>query len=257
MKPLLLLVLALLAGCSTSRDLDQSRALHFQSGHTHPTHLISADALQPGDMLLSSATSVQSWGIRLFSMTGVSHAAIYIGEGQVAEAVGSGVKITPLADEIDESNNLLALRPTLVTPEQAEKLRAFALQQQGKKYNFKGIVMFMPFMVSRRLCELPLMNASLRDNCLTALASVQMGNINEPENNRYFCSEFVLDGYRSAGIELLHGEAHWMSPADLLHLREGDVSAWRAQQTMRYIGHLKMWNLGDILSLRSPKRQSD
>jgi len=62
MKPLLLLVLALLAGCSTSRDLDQSRALHFQSGHTHPTHLISADALQPGDMLLSSATSVQSWG---------------------------------------------------------------------------------------------------------------------------------------------------------------------------------------------------
>ncbi|ERK13899.1 putative lipoprotein [Pantoea sp. AS-PWVM4] len=253
---LFVLVIFLLAGCSTAPKHQQGFPLKFQSVSTHPSALIAADALQPGDLLLSSATSLQSWGIRLFTLTGVSHAAIYLGDQRVAEAVGSGVNIIPLDRAIAESNNLLALRIPGITVEQTLRLREFSDLQQGKKYNFKGIVMFMPFMVSRRVCELPLVNEQVRSNCLTILANVQLADEENPESDRFFCSEFVLAGYRYAGIELLAGQANWVSPADLLHLREGDVSAWHAQQPIEYIGHLKRWNLKEILSLRSPDRQA-
>ncbi|WP_336777980.1 YiiX/YebB-like N1pC/P60 family cysteine hydrolase [Pantoea sp. USHLN256] len=182
--------------------------------------------------------------------------AIYLGDEQVAEAVGSGVKIIPLNHAIDESNSLLVLRVPGMTSEQMLRLREFADLQQGKKYNFKGIVMFMPFMVSRRLCELPLVNEEVRSACLTAMARVQLADVDDPQANRFFCSEFVLAGCRHAGIELLQGQANWVSPADLLHLRDGDVSAWQAQQNMQYVGHLKRWNLKEILGLRSANRQA-
>lgn len=249
------LAFSLLAGCSTAPQHQPGFPLKFQSASTHPSTLIAADALQPGDLLLSSATSIQSWGIRLFSLTGVSHAAIYLGDQQVAEAVGSGVKIISLERALAESNNLLALRVPGMTPAQIQLLREYSDQQLGKKYNFKGIAMFMPFMVSRRVCELPLVNERVRSHCLTALANVQLADEEQPQPDRFFCSEFVLAGYRYAGIELLEGQANWVSPADLLHLREGDVSAWHAQQPIEYIGHLKRWNLKEILSLRSPNRQ--
>ncbi|WP_343553884.1 YaeF family permuted papain-like enzyme [Pantoea sp.] len=250
------LLMLLLAGCSTGSKPDHSFPPQLQSASTRPTMLISADALLPGDLLLSSATSPQSWGIRLFTLTGVSHAAIYLGDHQVAEAVGSGVKIIPLNHAIDESNNLLVLRVPGMTSDQMLRLREFANMQQGKKYNFKGIVMFMPFMVSRRVCELPLVNEGLRSACLTALARVQLADVDDPQANSFFCSEFVLAGYRHAGIELLQGQANWISPADLLHLREGDISAWQTQQNMQYVGHLKRWDLKEILSLRSANRHA-
>lgn len=255
MKILWLLML-LLTGCSTAPQPERAFPPQLQSASTRPTALISSSALMPGDLLLSSATSPQSWGIRLFTLTGVSHAAIYLGDEQVAEAVGSGVKIIPLNLAIDESNSLLVLRVPGMTSEQMLRLREFADLQQGKKYNFKGIVMFMPFMVSRRLCELPLVNEEVRSACLTAMARVQLADVDDPQANRFFCSEFVLAGYRHAGIELLQGQANWVSPADLLHLRDGDVSAWQAQQNMQYVGHLKRWNLKEILSLRSANRQA-
>lgn len=247
----------LLAGCSTAPQTDRPFPLQIQSSSTQPAQVISATALQPGDLLLSSATSPQSWGIRLFTLSGVSHAAIYLGDNQVAEAVGSGVKIIPLQQAIKESNNLLALRVQNFSSEQVLRLREFADQQQGKKYNYKGIVMFMPFMVSRRVCELPLMHENLRSTCLTALAGVQLADVEDPQADRFFCSEFVIAGYRHAGIELLQGQANWVSPADILHLREGDVSAWHTEQNMQYVGHLKRWNLKEILSLRSTSRQVD
>ena len=254
MKVFWLLVL-LLTGCSTTPKPDHTFPPQIQSASTRPAITISASDLLPGDLLLSSATSPQSWGIRLFTLTGVSHAAIYLGDWQVAEAVGSGVKIIPLNHAIEESNNLLVLRVPGMRSEQMLRLREFADWQLGKKYNFKGIVMFMPFMVSRRLCELPLMQEAVRAKCLTALASVQLADFDNPQAERFFCSEFVLASYRHAGIELLQGQANWVSPADLLHLREGDVSAWQAQQHLHYVGHLKRWSLKEILSLRSVNRQ--
>jgi uncharacterized protein YycO len=35
------------------------------------------------------------------------------------------------------------------------------------------------------------------------------------ENERYFCSELVMDAFRHVGIDLLHAESHNVSPRDL------------------------------------------
>lgn len=54
------LAICLLVGCSTAPKHQQGFPLQFQSPNTHPSALIAADALQPGDLLLSSATSLPS-----------------------------------------------------------------------------------------------------------------------------------------------------------------------------------------------------
>ncbi|MCZ4060394.1 YaeF family permuted papain-like enzyme [Pantoea sp. LMR881] len=261
-KSLLAGFILLLCACSTTSQprSDSNAKLQFQSSSTRLARqaavTVTSESLQPGDLLLSSSTSVQSWGIRLFTLTGVSHVAIYIGNQQVAEAVGGGVKIITLQQAIDETNNLVVMRLPGLTPVQTARLQQFSRQQQGKRYNFKGIVMFMPNMLTRRICEMPLASERLRANCLTALATVQLGRKDSSQDARYFCSEFVIDGFRYAGIDLLQSQPHWVSPADVLHLREGDISAWQSNYRLRYVGHLKTWDLRQILSLRAANRHT-
>ncbi|MFD1802263.1 YaeF family permuted papain-like enzyme [Mixta tenebrionis] len=253
MKALIMLLFCLLsAGCSMEVvNTPQTLPLRLQSSRTSSvqavTPIVAAD-LQPGDMLLSSATSITSQAIRLVSMTGVSHAAIYLGDELVAEATGKGVGIIPLSQAIAESNNLLALRLENFSAEDAGRLRDYALARQGEKYNYKGIVMLAPFMLSRRLCELPLFYSSLRHQCLSMLASVQVAE--DETSTSFFCSQFVAAAYAYAGHPLFDGQPGWLSPADLLHMRAGDVSSYRQKQSLIYVGHLKRWNVADILGFR-------
>ncbi len=88
-------------------------------------------------------------GIRLFSISGVSHASIYLGLGEVAESVGSGVRIITLDQAVRDSNNMVVLRQTGLTSLHAEKLREFSVQNNGNKYNYKGIVMIAPWMITK------------------------------------------------------------------------------------------------------------
>ena len=32
----------------------------------------------------------------------------------------------------------------------------------------------------------------------------------------------------------------WISPSDLMHMREGDISAFKSETQLQYIGHLKL-----------------
>ncbi|KGT89243.1 hypothetical protein NG99_19740 [Erwinia typographi] len=259
MKQVIVMLLALIAaGCSTDISTHSKPQIVVQSPRTSSAKsvkMIDISSLRAGDILLSSSTTLTSWGIRLFSFSGVSHASLYIGNHQVAEAVGGGVKIISLAEAIAESNNFLALRRNNLSEEQTQIVRDYALAQQGQKYNYKGIVMFAPFMITRRICELPLTNATFRDRCLTMLATVQLSSDVTVASDQptFFCSEFVLSAFTAAGAPLFSGEAQWMSPGDLLHLRDGDVSAYRTPMKLSYVGHLKRWDLAEILSLRSPE----
>ncbi len=53
---------------------------------------IAESDLRSGDLLFSSSLGVTSLGIRAFSASSVSHVALYVGEGQVAEATGAGAQ---------------------------------------------------------------------------------------------------------------------------------------------------------------------
>ncbi len=80
----------------------------------------------------------------------MSHVAIYLGENNVAEATGAGVQIVSLKKAMKHSDKLFVLRVPDLTPQQATEITAFANKIKDSGYNYRGIVEFIPFMVTRR-----------------------------------------------------------------------------------------------------------
>ncbi|ELX8378754.1 YaeF family permuted papain-like enzyme [Providencia vermicola] len=246
--------LIIVTGCSTGFKKDEeSNRLKFsiQQPNTIPikesVEVLAVSDMLPGDILLSSATGLNSWGIRLFSISGVSHASIYLGAGEVAESVGSGVRIISLDQAIADSNNMVVLRQAGLTSIHADKLREFSMQNDGSKYNYKGIVMIAPWMLTKRVCELPFIGQTIRNFCLKTLATVQLGD-DVDQANGFFCSQFVLDAYKYAGLPLFEGNSAWITPADILHMRTGDVPTFVPTQRLSYVGHLKSWSFSSAIS---------
>jgi hypothetical protein len=97
-------------------------------------------------------------------------------------------------------------------------------------------VLLAPFSLERRACELPLLPEAMRDFCLRGVATIQLG---AASNDRFFCSQFVLEAYRVAGLPITDADPRWVSPADILHMREGDVPSMKIHQALTYVGHLK------------------
>lgn len=197
---------------------------------------IASTDLKPGDIILSNTNGVVSVGIRALTVSPVSHAALYLGDDQIAEAVGSGIRIRRTADFMADESTMVAFRHPGLRPEHAEAMRRFAQQHDGKKYNMVGIVLQAPFTLQRQYCELPLIPGLVRDFCIRGLAAVQLG---AARNDRFFCSQFVLEAYQQAQLPLTTADPLLVSPADLLHMREGDVPSVRTEQALLYVGHLK------------------
>ncbi|WP_374401817.1 YaeF family permuted papain-like enzyme [Niveibacterium sp.] len=212
----------------------QRTALSPHNGGT----LIGEQLLRAGDILLSAANGITSAGIRLFTLAPVSHAALYIGNGEVAEAVGEGVRVRSVAEVLDEESVVVAFRHPTLDDAAAARIRSFAQEKVGDRYNYVGVMMQAPFSIERRLCELPTVPATIRDACINGLATVQLGN-GTAGDDRFFCSQFVLEAYREAGHPITKSNPTWVSPADILHMREGDVSSIQVDQPLTYVGHLK------------------
>ncbi|STV39246.1 lipoprotein yaeF [Klebsiella pneumoniae] len=101
---------------------------------------IAESDLRSGDLLFSSSQGVTSLGIRAFSASSVSHVALYVGEGQVAEATGAGVQVISLQQALAHSDKLFALRVPDLTPDQATTMKSFAWQVKDSGYNYRGII---------------------------------------------------------------------------------------------------------------------
>ncbi|MCG2593449.1 distant relative of cell wall-associated hydrolase [Ramlibacter sp. XY19] len=235
--------LCLLAGCATrfyADDLPDTRPrLQVQHPGLNPSNggvAVDAQLLQPGDILLSSANAFTSVGIRLLTLSPVSHASLYVGDGQVAEAVGEGIRRRALPALLAEESTVVAFRHPGVRPEHVERMHAFVQETVGTHYNLVGVMLQAPFSIERRLCELPLTPALVREYCMQGVGAVQLGL---GRSDRFFCSQFVLEAYRRAGLPLTETDPRFLSPADLLHMREGDVPSVRSLQALVYVGHLK------------------
>ena len=197
---------------------------------------ITAQDLRPGDIVLSSTNGIVSMGVRLITLAPVSHAALYLGEGTFVEAVGAGVRTRSTQEFMDGESTIVAFRHPGVGEPHVGALGEFSRLHVGKKYNTAGIVLQAPFSIGRQYCELPLIPGLVRDFCIRGLAAVQLGAI---KNDRFFCSQFVLEAYRHAKLPLTTADPRLISPADLLHMREGDVPSVRIEQALQYVGHLK------------------
>lgn len=231
-----------LGGCATQFDAQpgsQAPLLRFQGVSIEPDDAVARIAavdLRPGDILLTSTGTLRSAGIQLMTFAPVSHAAVYVGRGQVVEAVGSGVRVRTLRALLEEESVALALRYPDLTTLQAQGVRAAALENVGRNFNYVGVAMHIPFTINRRLCELPLLPAVARDLCLKG-----MGGVHHLVTSRraLFCSQLVLESFQQAGVPITDADPRLISPADILHMREGDVPSVRVSRPLRFIGHLK------------------
>lgn len=242
--------IALLQGCATqlviqpaSRADDPDVAavrhtLQFQRSLIAPRNgeaLVPTERLQPGDIILSSISTFTSASIQLLTFSPVSHAAIYIGDGKVVEAIRPEVRVRRLDDLLAEENVVLALRYPDLSAAQARSIGQYALQKLGAGFNYLGVTLHMPFAV-KRLCELPLIPSAVRDGCIRGIGVIH--NL-APSENRFFCSQLVLRAFREAGVPITDADPRLVSPADILHMREGDVPSINAHKRLRFVGHLK------------------
>ncbi|MES2511729.1 MAG: distant relative of cell wall-associated hydrolase [Pseudomonadota bacterium] len=238
----LLAAATLLAGCATAIKPGQdggNAKLAFQDMALKPGNggaLIGAEVLQPGDIILTAENGMNSVGIRLITLSPVSHAAVYLGNGQISEAVGSGIRNRSVDAMVADEATIVAFRHPDLTPEQADGIKAFTQKHDGQKYNFLGVMLQAPFAVERRMCELPLVPSAIRDLCLRGIAAVQLGL---GRNDQFFCSQYILEAYRSVGLPLTDADPRLINPGDLLHMREGDVPSVMIHKPLRYVGHLK------------------
>jgi cell wall-associated NlpC family hydrolase len=239
-------LIAVLAGCATrvaDRAADPEapggKALTFQRKSLTPTdggRLATPDDLQPGDILLSADPGLASAGIRLFTTSPVSHASIYVGDGEVAEALRGGVRLRSMERVLREESVIAAFRHPALDEARALELRRFAREQVGKPYDYLGVMLHAPFALQRRVCELPGVPSLLREACLSTLATLQLLHGGD---DRFFCSQFVLESYRAVGLPITRARPHWVSPEDIMHMRAGDVSSLPVEQPLMYVGHLK------------------
>jgi hypothetical protein len=131
---------------------------------------------------------------------------------------------------------VVAFRHPQITTEHSAKMHAFVARHLGQKYNYVGVMLQAPFALERRACELPLTPSLVRDFCIRGVAAIQLGL---GRNDQFFCSQFIMEAYRSAGLPLADADSRLFNPGDLLHMREGDVPSVRIHQALHYVGHLK------------------
>jgi len=247
----LLALVALLQGCATQLavrsgtaaqdrgNLSQTPVLLFQSNAIAPAHgdaALDPEALQPGDILLTSVPTLVSASIRLMTLAPVSHAAVYVGYGQVVEAVRSGVRVRSIEETLKEESVVLVLRHPELTAAQAARIREYAVRKSGAGFNFVGVTLNIPVSVGRKVCELPVVPAAIRDVCLRSMGAIHLVT---PSETQLFCSQLVTQAYQHAELPITDADPRLISPADLLHMREGDVSSLRIRTQLRYIGYLK------------------
>jgi Phage-related lysozyme (muraminidase) len=188
---------------------------------------IDENALQMGDIIVSTTSHVQSRLIRWATQSQVSHTMIYIGGGQVVEAVGEGVMLHSLREALNDATVAVAFRYPGLTSTQALMVRDFAGQQLGRPYNYWGIVRQGGFQLDR-LVFCSGRTGAAYDSCVNWVGRVNLGR---GSDDSFFCSQLVLAAYQHAGVPLTNSMPHWNSPDDLAQLG--------LSRRLGYVGHLK------------------
>jgi cell wall-associated NlpC family hydrolase len=166
---------------------------------------IGPDALQPADIIVSTTRAGVSGVIRIGTRAVVSHAALYVGGGDVIEAIGAGVVRRTLDAALSDDALAVAYRSPNIDPAVASRVVGFAAAQLGKPYSVKGAALSADKILCRVVGPLP--------------AS-------------FFCSQLVFESYRRAGMPLTSSPSQCVTPGDAVVI---------AEKNLTYVGHL----LGD------------
>jgi hypothetical protein len=180
---------------------------------------IGTSDLQIGDIILSTTNQIQSIAVRIATNAPASHTILYVGDGKVIEAVGSGVGEVPIGTALDDATLAVAVRYQGLTSEQASKIIDFASQQLGKPYDFRYGVFGQ---------------ALFRLDLACGVSPVMAGviNLGTSTNDKWFCFELVCASFDAAGVPLTETPPSWTAPGDIIPLVSNGP--------LEYVGHLKM-----------------
>ncbi|MEM1411875.1 MAG: hypothetical protein AAGH19_05895 [Pseudomonadota bacterium] len=183
---------------------------------------VDEQALQIGDVIVSTTPALISRVIRKATGSVVSHAIAYIGGGQVVEAIADGVVLRSLRQALMEATLAAAYRKPGLGLAQGLQIRDFLGQQLGKPYDYSGIVGQAGFQLDRRvLCV---------EGTIDCVRRVGNNNMRLQRFDKFFCSELVAAAYRRAGVPLTPEPPSWVSP--------DDIAKMRLSGNLEYVGHL-------------------
>jgi len=178
---------------------------------------IGTSALQPADIIVSTTRQFVSRAIRLGTFSPVSHVMLYVGDGKVIEAIGSGVRETTLAAAIDDAILAVAYRHPRLDAAHAAQVVAYARTRIGNAYNYAGAA----YQGYRLLNPVP---AAVID-AIGRRLHVEVG-----QAGAVYCSELVLEAFERAGIPLAAARPGQSTPDQVVQIARGNLS---------YVGHLK------------------
>lgn len=179
---------------------------------------VGQGALKAGDIIVSTTRAFVSRAIRLGTISPVSHVMLYVGDGKVIEAVGSGVREVTLATAIDDAILAVAYRHPQLDTARASAIVAHARSRVGNPYNYAGVA----FQGYRILNPLP----AVVIDAIGRRLGVEVG-----QANAVYCSELVLECFERAGLSLTAGPRPAQSTPDQV--------VQIARSSLSYVGHLK------------------
>ena len=188
---------------------------------------IGPDALDIADIIVSTTDAFGSAAIRKLMGNTISHAALYVGDGMLVEAVEGGVELKTLEQALADDSLAVAFRHPSLSEEQRLKVRDFAGQKIGKKYDFVALVKHLTYRLDRATwC--PRKEGAERLSCENWVGRINLGT---RTNDKWFCSELVFAAFQHAGAPLTSQPPHWQAPQDIVELE--------LAERLGYVGHLK------------------
>ncbi len=177
---------------------------------------VGTSALQAGDIVVSTTRQFVSRAIRLGTFSPVSHVMLYVGDGKVIEAIGSGVREVTLAAAIEDA---ILASPTAIRTSMRRTPR--------------------PWSRTRARASATRTTTPARPTRATASSTAARGGarrdqpplgVEVGQAGAVYCSELVLEAFERAGVPLTAARPGQSTPDQVVQIARG---------TLAYVGHLK------------------
>ena len=185
---------------------------------------ILPDALEIADIIVSTTGARVSGAIRAGSLSRVSHAMLYIGQGRVVEAIDEGVTIRSLQTAISTGRLAVAYRRNGLSGGGAERVAQWAKDKESSPYDLAG--------AAAHPSDLLVVYAVGILGVLPAAGVAIARSRTSQAEDRFFCSQLIIRAFEEAGYPIIEGRLANMNPQQL-------VRAW-SRGKLAYVGHLQV-----------------
>jgi cell wall-associated NlpC family hydrolase len=190
---------------------------------------ITSAQLAPGDLIVSTTNAIWSQVIRQWTHSKISHVMLYLGHGQVVEAIPDGVVVRSLTAALHDATLAVAFRKKGLSHKVIQNVLAYARTKAAEKraYDYRGAA-GGGARANPTACR-ALLGTAMRPIAELACRSAARGGWQDPE--KYYCSELVLESFERAGVRLVDTSPSVSVPQQIVDAAQQGVLA--------YVGHLR------------------